>query len=53
MFPHQYLFMKAIILSADRGFNACTVVRSRNFQVSSRTGLLFGSNQSFLFLSNQ
>ena len=53
MFPHQWWVMKAIILLADQWFNACMVVRSGNFRVSGRTGLLFGSNQSFLFLSNQ
>ena len=40
--------MKAIILSVNQRLNACTVVRSRNFRVTSKTGLLFGPNQSFL-----
>ena len=47
MFFHQYWFMKAITVSVDLCFSACPVVRSGNF----RTGLLFGPNQSFLFLS--
>ena len=53
MFSHQYSFMKAIIFPIDQWFNACTVVRSGNFRVSGRTGLLFGPNQSSLFFSNQ
>ena len=53
MFPHQYWFRTAVILSVDQWFNACTVVRIGDLRVSSRTGLLFDPNQSFLFLSNQ
>ena len=53
MFPHQCWFMNAIVLSVHQWFNACTVVRSGNFGVSVRIGLLFGPNQSFLFLSNE
>ena len=53
MFPHQYWFMNAIILLVDQWFNACTVVKSGNFRVSSRTGLLFDPNRSLLSLSNQ
>ena len=49
----QYWFMNAVILSVDQWFNACTVFRSGNFRVVGRTGLLFGPNQSFLFLSKQ
>ena len=47
------LIHEFIILSVDQWFNACTVVRSGDFRVSGRTGLFFGPNQSFLFLSNQ
>ena len=50
---HQYWFLKAIILSVNQWFNACTVVRSGNFRASSRTGSLFRPNKNFLFLSNQ
>ena len=42
-----------MVLSVNQWFNACTVVRSENFKVSSRIGLLFGLNQSFPFLLNQ
>lgn len=45
--------MNAIILSVDPWFNAHTVVTSKHFRVSGRTGLLSGLNQKFLFLSNQ
>ena len=45
--------MNAIIFSVDQWFNECVVVRSGNVRVSSRTGLSFGPNQGFLFLSNQ
>ena len=46
--------MKAIILSVYQWFNACTVVKSGNFRVSSRTGLLVGTKQSYFFeKSNQ
>ena len=51
MLPHQYGFM--ILSSVDQWITACTVVRSENFRVSSRIGLLFGLNQSFPFLLNQ
>ena len=44
--------MNAIILSVDQWFNARTMVKNGNFSVSGRTGLLFGPNKSFLFLSN-
>ena len=42
-----------ILFSVDQWIAACTVVRSENFRVSSRIGLLFGLNQSFPFLLNQ
>ena len=45
--------MKARIMSVDQRSNVCTVVRSINFGISSRTELLFDLNQSFLFLSNK
>ena len=53
MFSHQYWFISAIILSVNQRFNACTVMRNENFRISHRTELVFGLNQSFLFLSNQ
>lgn len=48
IFPHQYWFIKAIIL-LDQWFNACTVVSNGNFRVSSRTGLLFGPTQVYFW----
>ena len=53
MFHHQYCFMSAIILLVDQWLNACAVVRSENFRISSSIGLSLDPNQSFLFLSNQ
>ena len=37
-------------MSVDRSFNACTCISSGNFRISGRARLLFGPNQSFLFL---
>ena len=45
--------MNAVILSVDQWFNAFTVLRSGHFRIFGRTGLLFGPNQSSLFLSTQ
>ena len=45
--------MSAIILLVDQWLNACAVVRSENFRISSSTGLSLDPNQSFLFLSDQ
>lgn len=39
--------------SVDQWFDVWIVVRTGNFRVCSRTGLLFDLNQSFVFLSNQ
>ena len=50
--PHQHWSMKAVIWSVDQWFNEHTVVKGGNFRISNRTGFLFGSNQSFLFLQN-
>lgn len=48
-----YWSMNATILSGDQWFNAHAVVRSGNFRVSGRMGLLFGPNQSLFSLPNQ
>lgn len=53
MFPHWYWFMNAITLSINQLFNACTMIRTGNGGVSTRAGLLFGPNKSFLFLSKK
>ena len=39
------LIHEGYLFSVDHWIKACTVVRSGNFRVSSRTGLLFGLNQ--------
>ena len=52
LFPHQYWLMKAITLS-DQRFNACQWWGGGILESLSRTRLLLGSKQSFLFSSNQ
>lgn len=49
----QMLIHECYHFSVDQWFDVCVVVRTGNFRVFSRTGLLFGLGQSFLFLSNQ
>ena len=51
MFPRQCWFMNVIILLEDQWLNASTIERNINFIVFIKTKLLFGPNQSFLFLS--
>lgn len=54
LWPHSYLPTGvghgATILSVDWWFNASTVVSGGNYRVPGRTRLLFGLNQSSLFM---
>lgn len=47
IFPHQYWFIHAIVLS-DQWFNTCAIVSSGNFRISGRAKLV-GPKQSSLF----
>ena len=46
VFPQRYFFMNAIILSVDHWFNACTIIRNGNLNISHQISLLFNLNQS-------
>lgn len=48
-FCHQFWFMNVIILSVEKWFNACTVVKGGNFRVSVRIVLLFSPSPKLSF----